>query len=58
MLKKQIQDIESYVSVGQKESEVHWDLDPFMHDHLRELGLIDDEPEKEEDYIAYKDYVK
>jgi len=57
--KRQIQDIESHVDTS-KTNEVTWDLDPYMKEHLKDLGLMDDEDKGDEDndFIAYKDYVK
>jgi len=55
--KKQIKDIESHIpqsGVGM----VSWELDEHMKEHLKSLGLGDDEPDDDNDFTAYKDYVK
>lgn len=55
--KKQIKDIESHIPT-QGGGVVEWDLDPYMREHLKSLGLGDDEPDEEDDFTSYKDYVK
>lgn len=56
---KQIKHIESDTGLS-KRNDVTWDLDPYITQHLRELGLDVDEPEEDElpTFIAYKENLK
>jgi hypothetical protein len=56
--KKQIKDIESHIPQTGT-GIVEWDMDEHMREHLKSLGLgDDDEPNKDDDFTAYKDYIK
>lgn len=55
--KKQIKDIESHTPQFNA-PQVEWDLPEHMLEHFRELGLDGDNEDNEDDFIAYKDYLK
>ena len=54
--KHQMRDIETPIPVDQRH-QVDWELPDHMIEHLRELGLMDEEPttKQPDDYTAYKD---
>ena len=36
-----------------KVQEVKWDLDDYTYEHFKSLGLVEEEPNKDDDFISY-----
>jgi hypothetical protein len=49
---KQIQGIEDYKDVP-KVQEIKWDLDANTYEHFKSLGLMQDEPDPDDDIVSY-----
>ena len=49
---KQIQGIEDYKDVP-KVQEVKWELDDYTYEHFKSLGLVEDEPNEDDDFVSY-----
>jgi hypothetical protein len=49
---RQIQGIEDHLTIYKQEEKPDWDLDEYQLKRLKELGLADDDEDKEDDYIS------